>query len=621
MNYFKGTIGLESNFYYMKTDLRSGFSEEQKSSQFNGAFSFESESTILHPNFLVVDLNAMFRPGTRHDNFIVAPDQAATTTAERVGARANIFNNRPLSGSFYFNYDHSFVRRDFASNIENYRRNLGAYAYYRTFIGNFNFNYNYDDWLQNEVELQRFYASKIHTLNLSVIQKFGKDFSNKLSLQYGDYYRKYTANNLIIANQTFNADLNTSAVFNFATQIRWFSLISYNKQIGYDRRNRINVNESFSSELPYNFQASANYNYSYLKVDLYTSELNMINFRLGHQLYQSLYTYAEFQYSNFQQNLAYDKTNTFQIGFDYSKSIPGGNLKLSYSYNRYDKKAESETNAGSAYNEAHQLTDGKIELLDNPFAVENSIVVTDENNILVYQRGYDYEIIDQGEYFEIRRLLGGQIPNNGTVLVSYDYLRENSYKYVSPNQHFFVGLNLFDNFLQLGFTGVEVKYNNTENVRFVVLKLISQRIYSLKLNYGGFTAGVEYDSYKSNIVPYESLRYFGQYDYLLKATALFSLIGNYKVMDLIDQNQRQKFADAVGRVMFFLGAKSKLIIEGSYRFQEGVGIDLDLLKFKTEYQMIYRAIQISVGVELYDRTYIQESRKYMNGYISIQRNI
>ena len=72
--------------------------------------------------------------------------------------------------------------------------------------------------------------------------------------------------------------------------------------------------------------------------------------------------------------------------------------------------------------------------------------------------------------------------------------------------------------------------------------------------------------------------------------------------------------------MFYLSRQSKLLVEGSYRFQEGIGIDLNLLKFKTEYQLSFRATQIAIGVELYDRTYIQETRQYMNGYISLQRN-
>ncbi|VAX27985.1 hypothetical protein MNBD_IGNAVI01-90 [hydrothermal vent metagenome] len=619
-NYARGYIGFESNYYYLNTTLGTGFNEVQKSSQFNGSFSLDTKSSIVHPNFLELELNALFRPGTRNDNFIVAPDQSAVTTAERVGFRTNLFKQRPLNASFYFNYDHSFVRRDFATNIENFRKNVGAFVYFRSYFANFNFNYNYDDWLQDELDLNRFYASKIHNFRTDITQSFGKNYDNKLTFNYGDFYRKYSYNDLIIANKVFDANLNTKFLVEMFVPVRYYSLISYNKQVGYDNRNKFNVNQSLFSQLPYNLKFNAGYNYNYLKVDLFTSDINKVNLGLNHQLYSSLNTFVNIELTNYKQHLYNEKTNEFKVGFDYTKNIPIGNLKLSYSYSQFRRSTESNTNVNVVYSEPHKLADGEIELLNNPNVFEKTIVVTDEKNVIVFQEGFDYEIIDYGEFFEIRRIPGGQIPNNGLVLVNYSFLMDNSYKFTSPNHHFSVGLNLFNNFIQFSYSGIEVNYNNLENVRYLVLKWVSQRILSLIFNYAGFKTGMEFNSYKTNIVPYESVRYFGQYDYLLEETALFSLIANYKTLFLTAQNQRQIFKDVVGRIMLFLGRQSKLLLEGSYRFQRGLGIDLDLLKFKTEYQLNFRAVQISVGVELFDRTYIQERKQYMNGYISLQRN-
>ena len=619
-NYAHGFIGLESNYYYLNTELKTGFIETQRSSQFNGSFSLDTKSSIIHPNFLEIELNGLFRPGTRNDNFIVAPDRTIVTTAERIGFRTNLFKQRPLSGSFYFNYDHSFVRRDFATNIENFRKNVGAFVYFRSYVANFNFNYNYDDWLQDELDLNRYYSSKIHNFRTDVTQSFGKNFDNKLTLNYGDFYRKYSYNNFIIANKVFDANLNTKFLLQMFVPVRYYSMIAYNKQIGYDNRNKFNVNQNLHTQLPYRLRFNAGYNYNYLKVNLFSSELHKINFELNHQLYNSLNTFISFDFTNYKQHLYLEKTNRFTLGFDYTKKIPFGNLRLSYSYSQYKRSTESNTNVNVIYSEPHQLTDGEIELLNNPNVFRNTIEVTDEKNIVVFQEGFDYEIIDHGEFFEIRRLPGGQIPNKGLVLVNYSFLMDNSYKFTSPNHHFLVGLNLFDNFLQFSYSGFEINYNNLENVRYIVLKWVSQRILSVTMNYAGFKTGMEFNSYKSNIVPYESVRYFAQYDHLLENTALLSLILNYKTLFLTDQNQRQNYADAVGRVMFYLSRISKLLVEGSYRFQEGIGIDLDLLKFKTEYQLNFRAMQLAIGVELYDRTYIQERRQYLNGYISLRRN-
>ncbi len=621
LNYMRGFIEIESNYYYLNTLLKSGFSEVQNSSQFNGAFSLDTKSNILHPNFLEIELSALFRPGTRNDNFIVAPDQAAVTTAERVAFRTNIFSQRPLNGSFYYNYDHSFVRRDFATNIENFRENIGAILNFRSYFANFNMNYNYDDWLQDELDLDRVYTSKIHNLEANISQSFSKNYSNKLTLNYSDYSRLYSYNDFLVENKTLDANLNTKFLFKIPTSVRYSSLISYNNQVGYDNRNKMNIQQSLNAQLPYNFSFNTSYNYNYLKVNLFTSNINNINININHQLFSSLSSFVNYEYSNYKQDLFSETTNRFQVGFNYSKIIPGGNINLSYDYGLYNKSSESLTSLKSVFSENHKLTDGNIELLNNPDIIENSIVVTDVQNVVVYQEGFDYQIIERDNYFEIRRLLGGQIANNATVLVNYDYSINDSYQYDSPNHHFSVGLNLFDNFIQVSYSGLEVTYDNLENMEYQILKLISQRILLLTLNYSGFSTGIKFDSFESNIVPYESLSYFGQYDYLQENFALFSFRANYKKLLLsAEENQRQIFMDIVGRIMFFLSIKTKLIFESSYQFQEGVGIDLDLLKFKTEYQANFRALKFSIGLELFKRTYIQEDRKYFNGYITIQRS-
>jgi hypothetical protein len=620
LNYMNGFIGLESNYYYQNILLKTGFDEEQKSSQFNGSFSLDTKSSILHPNFLEIELNALFRPGTRNDNFIVAPDQAAVTTAERIALRTNFFNQRPLNGSFYYNFDHSFVRRDFATNIENYRKNLGAVLNFRSYFANFNFNYNYDDWLQNELDLNRFYASKIHDFETNISQSFSKSYNNRLTINYSDYSRLYSDKELFIANKTFDVNLNTKFFFDFITPTRYFSLISYNKQLGHDNRNKMDFRQSLNTELPYNLSLNAGFNYNYLKVNIYSSNISNANIRLNHQLFNSLTSFVNYEFSNFKQNVFSESTSHFQIGFNYSKKIPFGDLILSYDYGRYAKSTSSLSSVNSIFAEGHKLTDGNIELLDNPHVFENTIVVTDLQNVVVYQEGIDYEIIIRDEFLEIRRILGGEISNNSLVLVNYDYSINNSFEYTSPNHHYFIGLNLFDNFIQFTYSQNEVTFDNLRNVEYLVLKLISQRILSLKFNYSGFSTGIELNSFKSNVVPYESINYFGQYDYLQENVALFSFRANYKSLLLNEQNQRQKFMDIVGRAMFFLTLKSKIVFESSYQFQEGLGINLNLLKFKTEYQTSFRAVQILVGLELFDRIYIQEERKYLNGYIAIQRN-
>ncbi|MEN8191400.1 MAG: hypothetical protein ABFS12_01205 [Bacteroidota bacterium] len=619
-NNLGGFVGLESNYYYLGTTLKTGFTEKQKTTQFNGLLSLDTESYILHPNFLQLGLGVLLRPGTRSDNFIVAPDQANITTAERVNFRADLFRQRVLNSNFYFNYDHSFIRRDFATNIENFRKNLGAGVNFRNPIVNFNFNYDYDDWLQDEIELDRFYASTRHNFRAQAHQNYGRNFTNKLTTSYTDFVREYSYNDLLIANKIFDANVNTRVSLTAPISINYYSLILFNKQHGYDRRDKFQILQNVSSPLTSTLTFNGSYNYNHFKVDQISSNTNSVDLGLNHKLYQSLRSHINFRFSDYDQTFYSQKDNTFEAGVNYTKTIYVGRLNLSYTYSRFGRSTESLSNVLSIFNEPHQLNDGSVELLINPDVFVNSIVVTDAAGIIVYQENFDYEIIERENYTEIRRILGGQIPNGGRVLVNYDHFRNSSYEYNSNNHRFFAGVSFLNNFIEVSYSGTEMNFDNLYNVDYVVLKLISQRIAALSFNFWGFSTGIEFDTFKSNIVPYESQRFFANYSEMISRSITLSLSSNYKSIYLTASRERQIFKDAVGRLLFMISPSSKLLFEGSYRSQRGYGLDLDLLKLKTEFQLTFRAIQLAIGAEAFDRTFIQEQRQFFNGYISIQRN-
>jgi len=85
-------------------------------------------------------------------------------------------------------------------------------------------------------------------------------------------------------------------------------------------------------------------------------------------------------------------------------------------------------------------------------------------------------------------------------------------------------------------------------------------------------------------------------------------------------SENQQFADISGRLTFYLGQKSKINIDGGYRFQRGRGIDLDLSNIRTEYSMQIRTLVLRVGLEIYRRNYSGEIINYNGGYIKIERH-
>ncbi|MBI2061950.1 MAG: hypothetical protein HYT87_19595 [Nitrospirae bacterium] len=88
-------------------------------------------------------------------------------------------------------------------------------------------------------------------------------------------------------------------------------------------------------------------------------------------------------------------------------------------YNLASRKADAAPLR--SVNETHALEDGLPVLLEQRDADAESVVVTDAERELLYQRGFDYDLTTREGYVELVRLPGGRIRDNQEVWVSYTH--------------------------------------------------------------------------------------------------------------------------------------------------------------------------------------------------------
>jgi hypothetical protein len=74
-----------NGFYREQERSGVGIYEYQKSSFLAGGAILKTTSSILHPNFLTLDIEAGYMPETSRDNFLVIPDQAQVSTLKKLG--------------------------------------------------------------------------------------------------------------------------------------------------------------------------------------------------------------------------------------------------------------------------------------------------------------------------------------------------------------------------------------------------------------------------------------------------------------------------------------------------------------------------------------------------------
>lgn len=128
---------------------------------------------------------------------------------------------------------------------------------------------------------------------------------------------------------------------------------------------------------------------------------------------------------------------------NYTKKIPGGHLNIVYKLDTYRQDHTSSSIDLRTLGEEYTLSDNRITLLKLPYIILSSVVVRDISGTLIYEAGFDYMLIQQNTFIEIRRIPGGAIPNEGIVLVDYTATRPGDYRYDAITNAVNVNLYLF----------------------------------------------------------------------------------------------------------------------------------------------------------------------------------
>ncbi len=613
-----GRLSLEGNYRTQETIFRSNLSEKPRNSILTGQLLLNSNSYIWHPNFMQLNIGMDLNPGIRRDRYIVIPDRSEVRSAEKINIRSIFFNQRPFSLALFTNFNHNFVNRDFATNVEVFRTDYGTSISLQNRIAPLSVSYLREKWDQKELQTGRRFINRRHLLRSEVHRSFAGPDENRLTGSFEDYYRLY-ANFGTIHNKIFSLNFLNNTALDQRRENNFSSLLWYYHQTGSDKFDRFQASENLRYKLPLNFKTSGSYRYSrFRQSDLNSRQHNLAG-RLEHQLFLSLHSYMLFEYIDLSQTTFQERSNTFGLGLDYRKRIPRGVISLFYEFDRRHNNRDNQPVTLRIVNERHVLADGLFVLLDNPLVNPNSVEVTDESGSIIYQQNFDYIIISRGSFLEIQRLPGGQIADGSTVFVDYSTSQQTSYRFDTFGNRFGASVSLFKNIVEIYFRGVEQDYNNIAAVNFRILKTVTERVYGGRFSSGWATGGVEWDNYNSNIIPYQSLRYFLTLARNFAGKANISVTGNRRNYTLKNPQEKQTFSDLSARFIYQLNRSSRINIDGGYRFQKGRGIDLDLASVRTDFTTGFRKVFVTLAFEIYRRDFTGEVINYNAAYLKVGR--
>ena len=614
-----GFLALEGSYRSGTYQLAEAFSDERNTSLFSGRLDLNTSSFLLHPNFLHLDANFSYSPARNLDNYIISPDNSEINTNERIDLNGILFSERIFSINPYLNFNHTFSRREFTTNIESFYTIYGTRIYSLNMILPFNINISQSNWDENEFQTNRNFNTDQFSVNTEFNRPISDFNNNRLNIDYYDYNRNYSVNSAI-HNKSVNWNLSNSFYLNQAANTNFNSIISIINQAGSQQLNRLMVNENLFTNLLYGFSLSGRYQFYKIKQDLIESNQHDIGGRLDHQLFESLRSHIAYNYVNASQTFYKERITRAEIGFDYTKNIPTGFLRLNYNYSLNNENRENLSGFISAIDESVLLSDGMVTLLKIPFADKNSIVVKNSLGLNIFQENFDYILIQRGSYYEIQRIPGGQITNGEVVLVSYQAEQQPSLSFNTSINRYGASITFLNNFFEIYFNANDQSYSNISNVNQNYLKTLNQKFYGVKISYEYLDAGVEYEDYQSNITPYTSSRIYLRVFRQTSDNLLATINGGYRIYNLIEDNSTQKFADASLMLTYVIGQNSKIVFEDNYLFQDGRQLNLDLNSVKIGFVTTFRQIEISVGYENYNRKLLDEHTKISGAYAKIVRH-
>lgn len=596
------------------------FKEFQKSSFYSGGLLLRTSSSIVHPNFLMLDIDAGYTPESSRDKFIITPNQAEVRTLKKIGINGQFLQQKKVSLNFFENYDESYSTRENLSNIKSKNRLLGGILNLNNKIIPITFNASSRKWDEEEVKSGRKYTLDQNTYGAQMSKSFSAHDRNSFKYSH-DEYVNINQNLFRIANTTENLDFTSYVSLGSKRKFNLNTLVSDFNQRGNMNLRRLQASENINAGLTKRITFFGNYSYNKIGQDFSNLSQHSVDAHLQHQLFESLQSKINADF-NFINHTVYQEFNRRAgIEFNYTKKIPTGQLLINYRFDRYHQDYKSDPFLVYVANESYVLSDNKINLLRIADINIESVVVRDVTGTIIYQKGIDYLAISRKNFVEIRRIPGGKIEDNSTVYVDYNATQPGSYKYDSNTQVFSTSIYLLKNLLSLNYRYSTQGYSNLEKTDRVTLNYFTQNLVGCRLDFGFIETGAEYEDYKSSILPYRRMRYYANLQKKIREKLTLMLNGNMQDYVMLDEPvaKYQKYSDVTGKINYSIFKQTSLNVDLMYRKQSGRGIDLNLVTARTELTSAFSHLQLTLGLELYRQNYIGEIINFNGTYLKISR--
>ena len=596
-----GQANLKGN-YRTFTSTVNDIVDKQNERFANAIIQVRAQSYFVHPNFMLVNVNALYNPETRRRNYIGVPDNNEKNNREGVDISALFFQKKNFNLSANASTYTNLQNIDNLSKVKEKITYWGATFSDRNKIMPFTVSYNKQNSDQKILETDRTYQLNQEIYQINSTKSFGlKDHHSFNYLHTNNYSNQLDTSNITSLKQNNKVEvyeLNNDISFGKKSGITYASGLASTIEKGDLNYKNNSIQQSLSIRLPYHFSLINTYNYRRANQDTNRLDYNRYQSILSHQLFASLTSRVNFEHWESKQATYDEKRDKVGADFRYQKKIPKGKIIISYGYNKEFQSVSTPTSTIYTFHDEYILIDNVITMLRKQYIEFTSVVVKDVTGNIIYQPNLDYILINHDPYIEIVRVPGGLIPNNGKVYIDYTSKKPGANKYAMSNQSLVIDVWSFKSILNAYYRMYQQNYDNQVISDFQVLNTETRHVLGTKLDLHTMSAGIEYEFCKSNILPYSSLKYFFTFQKNIRKFMVLAN-GNYTNYIMGNEESRRKDLNLQGKFSYTISPTIKTNLDYAFRSMKGHGINININSVKFEITSQLRKLYISTGTELY----------------------
>ncbi|MCW9025665.1 MAG: hypothetical protein OQK73_13405 [Gammaproteobacteria bacterium] len=412
-----------------------------------------TRSYVYHPNFLNIDLSG----GVLFVQQEYETNQGNTDSSDTLynfATRFNFLRRKPYPLTLFYERNNPAATTSLAGRFLVENTNYGAIAALHEPLSPIALTLEVNRYTSEGSGSGTVIDNQVDKSILRAYKAYGNGNSIQVSQLLTEQNSRSGSSGLPIQETmmtTKTTDISAQNIFGPGQKLHLSQLFTYTDQTN-ERAQTISdeINDSrynFDLRAQHSEKTRSFYQYSWLKNDrsALDTETQNASIGVGHETDAGLAVDVDIHAKREEQ----DANN-------YIRDVYGSRGSLSYSMKTdwgtlrmgagvvYDETDQSSAQGlVSVYDESVILTGTTLVALLHDFVVTGTVTVENQTQTQTYVENLDYELITVGYTTEIQRLLGGNIPDGDTVLVSYSYQTGGTLRYTSQSYNYHIGMALF----------------------------------------------------------------------------------------------------------------------------------------------------------------------------------